>query len=86
MANILKLYQERPYQRSYSTIQVHKNMSRCYNKDITMLVILVRTLKIFLSVEINLEIIEVVARSCSIKNALSKIWKTRRKKPLLDSL
>ena len=40
-----------------------------------MLVALLPTLKMFLSVEINLEVIEAVVRSCSLKKILSKILK-----------
>ena len=38
-----------------------------------MLVALLPTLKMFLSVEINSEVIKAAARSCSLKKVLSKI-------------
>ena len=40
-----------------------------------MLVALLPTLKMFLSVEINSEVMEAAARSCSLKKVLSKILK-----------
>ena len=59
----MKLYEERIHQRSYSFSQIHKSMSRYYNKDIKMLVALLPTLEMFLSVEINLKVIETAAKS-----------------------
>ena len=73
----MKLYEERLHQRCYSSSQIHKSMSRY--KDIKILVALLPTLKSFLSVEINLEIIKAAARNCSLKKFLSKILKNSRK-------
>ena len=58
-------------------------MSRYRNKDIKMLVALLPTLKMLLSAEINSEVIEAAARSCSLKRVLSKIC---HKMSLLESL
>ena len=71
----LKLYEERLHQRSYSFSRIHKSMSRYHKKDIKMLVTLLPTLKMYLSVEINSEIIEAADRSCSLKKVLPKILK-----------
>ena len=51
-----------------------------------MLVALLPTSKMFLSVEINLEVVEAVVRSCSLKKVLSKILKNSQEFPLLKSL
>ena len=61
--------------RSFSSSQIHKSMSRYQNKDIKILVALLPTLKIFLSVEINLEAMESVPQNCSLKKDLLKIFK-----------
>ena len=45
------------------------------NKDIKMLVALLPTLKMFLSVEMNSEVIEAAARSCLSEKVLSKVLK-----------
>ena len=50
-----------------------------------MFVALLPTLKIFLFVEINLEVIEAVARSCSFKKIV-KISKISQEIPLFESL
>ena len=50
-----------------------------------MFVALLPTLKIFLFVEINLEVIEAIARSCSFKKDV-KISKISLEIPLFESL
>ena len=50
-----------------------------------MFVALLPTLKIFLFVEINLEVTEAVARSCSFKKIV-KISKISQEIPLFESL
>ena len=70
--SILFVYEERRHQRSYSSTQIHESMSRYHNKGIKMLVAFLPTLKMFLSVEIDSEFIEAVARSCSLKNGIVK--------------
>ena len=60
----MKLFEERLHQKSYSSSQIHKSMSRYHNKDIKILVALLPTLKLFLSVEINSEVIEGAPRHC----------------------
>ena len=80
----MKLYEERRlHQRSYSPS--HESMSRYHNKDIKMLVTFLPTLKMFLSVEINSEVMEAAARSCYLKKLWSKSLKNSQKL-LLESL
>ena len=74
----LKVYEERLHQRSYSSSQKHKSMSRCHNKDIKILLALLIILKMFLSVAINSEVMEAATRNCSFKRFLSKILKNSR--------
>ena len=47
-------------------------MPRYHNKDIKMLVAFLPTLKMFLSVEINSEVMEAAARSCYLKKVIVK--------------
>ena len=56
------------------------------NKDIKILVALLPTLKMFLSVEIDLEFIEAAAWSCFLKRFCQKFLKNCKKIPLLESL
>ena len=53
-------------------------MSRYNDKEIKILVAFLPTLKMFLSVEINSEVIEAAARNCSLKTFLSKVLKNTR--------
>ena len=75
----MKLYKDRLHQRSYSSRQIHNSMPRYHNKDIKILVTY-QLWKMFLSVEINSEVIETAAQNCSLKKELSKILKNLQEK------
>ena len=86
----LKLYEERLHQRSCSSSQIHKRMSR-YKKTTSKYWLLYCHLKMFLSVDINSEVIEAAARNCSLKKFLFKKFEKKYRKncekiPLLESL
>ena len=71
----LKLFEERRHQWSYSSSPIHKSMFRYHNKDIKILVASLPTLKIFLSAEINSEVIEATTWNCFLKKILWKFLK-----------